>query len=167
MENKLYDRNIAKEWYEYGEKVKDDFFTKFMMHWIAFNWIYSSYEDANEEHPSEINAIRSCVSSNIDIFKRYNAFDCKEIRVFLQSPIKDERTGNKKIYIWNVLKNERKKDDERILALFESLYKVRCNLFHGSKSIRNDRDIELVKASSVILEGYLNELLDEYKNMRG
>ena len=148
-------------------KVKDDFFTKFMMHWIAFNWIYSKYDIRNKKHPREIDAILNCVSSNMSIFKRYNAFACKEIDVFLQSPINDERTGNIKTDIWNVLKNERKKDDERILALFESLYKVRCNLFHGSKSIRNDRDIELVKASSVILEGYLNELLDEYKNMRG
>ena len=41
----IYDRDIALEQYKYGLEKKDDLFVKFMMHWVAFNWLYSKYED--------------------------------------------------------------------------------------------------------------------------
>ena len=31
----LFDRNIAEEWYQYGLKAGDDFFMRFMMHWLV------------------------------------------------------------------------------------------------------------------------------------
>lgn len=161
-----WDREIVNEWYNYGLSIGDDFFMKFMMHWIGFNWVYSSYENKNEGHPSEIVAICSCVSENIDTFKKYDAFNSEEIQIFLEKAIVDGRTGKRYEKFWKQL-SENKNEDERILALFKTLYKVRCNLFHGSKSIHNPRDIKLVKASSVILEGYLKVFLDEHKDMRG
>ena len=48
---------------------------------------------------------------------------------------------------------------ERLESLFLTIYQVRCNLFHGSKSLHIDRDIQLVRAASIILENYLKALL--------
>lgn len=45
----LYKRNIALEWYQYGLEKGDDFFMRFMMHWVAFNWLYNS-EHGKSEH---------------------------------------------------------------------------------------------------------------------
>ena len=161
-----WNREIVNEWYNYGLSIGDDFFLKFMMHWIAFNWIYSKYEDSSKEYPREIDTIGCCVRENIDTFKKYDAFNSEEIQIFLEKAIVDGRTGKRYEKFCKQL-SENKNEDERILALFKTLYKVRCNLFHGSKSIHNPRDIKLVKASSVILEGYLKVFLDEHKDMRG
>ncbi len=47
----------------------------------------------------------------------------------------------------------------RIPSLFCSIYRVRCNLFHGSKSLIEERDANLIKASADILGRCLDELI--------
>lgn len=47
----------------------------------------------------------------------------------------------------------------QVESLLITIYQVRCNLFHGSKSLHNPRDLELVRSSSIILEGYLKAYL--------
>lgn len=47
----------------------------------------------------------------------------------------------------------------RIPSLFCSIYRIRCNLFHGSKSLIEERDANLIKASADILGRCLGELI--------
>ena len=44
----MRDIDYALEWYKYGLDKNDDAIVKFMMHWIAFNWLYSAYGDRRE-----------------------------------------------------------------------------------------------------------------------
>ena len=48
---------------------------------------------------------------------------------------------------------------EQLTSLILTIYHVRCHLFHGSKSLKIDRYVELVRASSIILEDYIREVL--------
>ena len=148
---KLYERNIALEWYQYGLEKQDDFFMRFMMHWIAFNWLYSEYYD---EDIKEHDAIESFCAINMKKLSQYDAFSSPFIEVFRNKPVGD-RTGVRKIHRdrCNLL------NQKNITALFLTIYQVRCNLFHGSKSIHNQRDIELVSSSAEILGEYLKVLL--------
>ena len=66
--------------------------------------------------------------------------------------VRDGRTGELKPHHKKRFQGVKNRD---IASLIGTLYQVRCNLFHGSKSLRINRDIELVKYSAVILEGYL------------
>lgn len=66
-ETPIYERNIAKEWYQYGLEHHDDFFMRFMMHWIAFNWLYSSEENGS----SEREMIRLYYQNNQHQFDKY------------------------------------------------------------------------------------------------
>ena len=43
-------------------------------------------------------------------------------------------------------------EEEKIIALFQTLYTVRCNLFHGSKDTGDINDVNLVQNSGEILE---------------
>ena len=52
----------------------------------------------------------------------------------------------------------------RTLALFQTLYTVRCNLFHGSKSTNNKRDIALIRTSATILQIYLQPFTPVFDN---
>ena len=51
--------------------------------------------------------------------------------------------------------------EHNVEALLMTLYQVRCNLFHGSKSLRVERDRELVRASANILEKYMEALVTD------
>ena len=149
-ETPIYDRNIALEWYQYGLERKDDFFMRFMMHWIAFNWLYSS-----EDGPSEREKIRSYYEKNLNRFDKYDPFSSADIDIFERSPVLDGKTAMPNDRDYDGVKRENAK------SLLMSIYQVRCNLFHGSKSLRIDRDRELVRASANILEGYLKVLLKD------
>ena len=146
----LYERNVALEWYQYGLEKKDDFFMRFMMHWVAFNWLYNSEYEATER-----GKIRQYFFHNRSRFEAYDAFSSPAIDVFLTGPV----YGN--VDPKNAEKDYQglKKKDYRCLLM--TLYRVRCNLFHGSKSLLNERDQQLVRASAVILEGFLKVLLKE------
>lgn len=57
--------------------------------------------------------------------------------------------------------NDKAKVNSRIYSLFQMVYKVRCNLFHGMKMPNPGRDYELVKSSAEILENCLPELIED------
>ncbi len=152
MESKymeLHKRNVALEWYEYGLEKHDDFFMRFMMHWIAFNWLYSEKQAGDERQK-----IKEFYRDNKAKFEKADAFSMPDIDVFMECPIFDSASGSRRDREYERI---RRYDIE---ALLMSLYQVRCNLFHGSKCLHNDRDQRLVLASANILERYMKALLE-------
>ena len=150
----MCEKNYALDWYRYGLEKGDDFFVKFMMHWIAFNWLYSEYYDRDE-----LQKIKTFCEDNYYKLSRYNPFDTDAFQIFLEKPIHDIIRGREYTIIYESLK----KDNglKRVKSLFCTMYHIRCNLFHGSKSFMLERDRRLVSASAEILEGYLKALLTE------
>jgi len=51
------------------------------------------------------------------------------------------------------------REDTRIISLFMTMYRVRCNLFHGMKRPNAERDYNLVRDSATILEECLPALM--------
>lgn len=55
------------------------------------------------------------------------------------------------------------RDKEMVLAIFDNIYGIRCNLFHGSKVKdcfeRNGRDIKLITSASSILKSMLESFM--------
>ncbi len=149
--NHIHDKNNALDWYKFGLERNDDFFSRFIMHWIAFNWLYA---ECDEE--SERSNIRAFCRYNAEKLRRFDAFSTDAINIFLEGPVIDAKTGQ---HPYHEKQYQRLKKDNSITDLFLTMYQVRCNLFHGSKSIHSERDISLVRASAEILEGYLKALL--------
>lgn len=166
-----------QSWYNYGIEHNNPFFVKFMTLWIAFNEQYKKYLKYSERK-----AIEYFCKKNMQ--KLLNKYD----DVFIKSKLTEEfcnKNALGKYYIMDMratsfnspyaTKEEenkyiqyREEDCENIksenkelatLALFSSMYSVRCNLFHGGKDATNERDIELVRCSGEILEIYLNALM--------
>ena len=98
--------------------------------------------------------IRSYFLHNKAKFEQYDAFSAPGIDVFLEGPVygRNMQASGKNF------EGVKRKDH---LSLIKTLYCVRCNLFHGSKSLVCDRDQRLVRASADILEGYLNAILEQ------
>ena len=54
-----------------------------------------------------------------------------------------------------------KKDlnNQNIYKLFESIYIIRCNFFHGKKQLYNERDRKLITEANSLLSYFLEEYL--------
>ncbi|MBR5512788.1 MAG: hypothetical protein IKV85_02225 [Ruminococcus sp.] len=162
------DNKIPIEWYKRGLKFKRDHITKFMMHWIAFNWLYSEYRKMNRNnngkkkhnYNDEKECIEKYVNNKIMYLKKYNAYstDAYDKIINREGGIREGTNGDINDYVieaYRKLKNRR--NSSNVKYLFLIIYQIRCNLFHGSKSL-NESDVKLVEWASVILEGYLEAL---------
>ena len=149
----MEDKDYAREWYEYGIKQKDDRISKFIFLWIAFNWLYSGCQQGTEERN-----IRRFCELNWKTLAQYDAFSESAFRVFEDGPVTSPMRGRTSV---RNLHEDLFCDDEqiRITSLILTIYHVRCNLFHGMKSVNNERDVELVQSSGTILDGYLKAIM--------
>ena len=145
----IYERDIALEWYRYGNEKKDDFFIRFMMYWIGFNWLYSQmeYDENGNKFPNEREKVIAYYKKHKRKFERIDYFLLPGIEVLLNHPVNGKKGLQQRLKEGNTD------------ALLLTLYQVRCNLFHGSKSLHNERDIALVKASANILGEYMKVLV--------
>ena len=156
-----FKNNYALEWYQYGLKTKNDAIIKFTMHWIAFNWLYGESQGGSEREQ-----IKAYCEQWQEELLSYPAFDTPEIQIFLEGPVYDSR-GRHKNESQDIFKELTTGEGlDRVVSLLKTIYQVRCNLFHGQKMLHNDRDVCLVESSSVILEGYLNAVLNYDKRYR-
>lgn len=154
----MNDINYALEWYRYGLNNQDDAVFRFMMHWIAFNWLYSEYR--YDPDTSEKDAIREYCRVHYRELSRFDAFSTDAISVFLKEPVRDIVSGFVRSNGTRQFSLLRESEGlTRMTSLILTIYQVRCNLFHGSKSLRIERDLELVHASAAIMEGYLRAVL--------
>jgi len=147
----------AVDWYCYAAETGDDSIAKFMMYWIAFNWLYSK-----ENVRGDRLKIRQYCSDNYRILNRYKPWrDSPEaFKVFDDGPVLNlsgDQTHPTPEQLYESVHTRYGKI--KVTSLLTTIYQVRCNLFHGSKQPRDTRDRELIKSSAVIMERYLWEVL--------
>ena len=155
-------KEYALKWYRYGLENNLDYISRFMMHWIAFNWMYCESRGSSERE-----RIKAFCRRNSQKLLLYDPFDTDEVQVFKEGPV--YRTGGapsnddpEELY-----KDIRKgcgNTAKRATSLLLSVYQVRCNLFHGGKSPDNKRDLKLVESSAEIMNGYLRVLLSGFQD---
>lgn len=172
-------KNNAYAWYEYALKTGDDSVARFMMHWIAFNFMYSEYSRRDEDGDwnSERDRIERLCKDKYRDLKHCKQFEDLEKREKLwEYPIlkgKNRPYGSIKPAmptdrqlkpqdmtpeeLWSVLRLGR--GLRRIQCILLTLYQVRCNLFHGSKDPNYPRDRKLIQESATIMQGCMEALL--------
>ena len=107
---------------------------RFMAAYIALNHIYG-YAKGNER-----DRMVACLSNLCDKVG-INPFDL-DVSEYLASPILDmrqEKNGSQRV-------NPKDRN-----SLFKAIYQVRCNLFHGNKSLGSERDTNLVKQGADVI----------------
>lgn len=134
---------FIKEWITRAEKEETDSTFQFVSYYIAFNHLYDGYAFYNGyRNISEIDRVKRYMSYIIERYD-YEPFgvldQASEILKGVKSELKQVRTSKRKL------------QDRDIEELFTSLYYVRCNLFHGSKSMDNERSKGLISDCCKIL----------------
>ena len=137
--------DFVKEWVERGKNEKN-YVYQFFCYFIAFNWLYNC-----ESNAYEYKRIAEYVKKQISKWNNYDPF--LFLREDWKNPVQDARTGKIKDYII--------KEKDKIIQLFLQIYQVRCNLFHGSKSMMNDRNRVLVEDSCKVLCDFLNRIIND------
>jgi hypothetical protein len=161
---------IAKRWLQRGNKVKD-IFSKFFFYFAGFNAIYFLWGkiDKLNQHKeishiinllekideAEAQVILNKVKISIKYFCRRNPIQEMRKRT-CESPYEGDKTKGDKCR--EILQNNKRTASERVIALGEILYLVRCNLVHGSKEISGD-DKEIIKKSIDPLKIFLEEAI--------
>lgn len=157
------------DWYNFGIEHNDPFFVKFVALWMAFNERFSlikrpkSSKEENYHDYSERTKINIYCENNEKIIESVHqlVWTSPFIKIFLESGVKDMRAG----YLTKDNENDFKKltreeGIEQSKALFQTIYQVRCNLFHGSKSPDDKRDINLVRCAGEIMEIYMKTIME-------
>lgn len=164
MKNLDYDKEFLNEWINRGDE-DSDYLMKFFCYFVAFNYLYSTYtfsvkEKAyNERRFVERNMIESFlwyVFKKNEDFKSYNPYDNLEDSAELFKGVKSEVKRETEYEIERRLDKLSKEDP---FELFQCIYTVRCNLFHGSKSMDVLRNSKLIKESNLVLRDFLKRFI--------
>ena len=165
-------------WYKFGIEHNDPFFVKFIALWMGFNKIFNSYyarirrieykKNNNRLHfYSETDQIELfCINHSHIIDSIYEKiFSPSLTDIFMDDPVEDMKKRNTTIVdeLYNELKNNTGID--KTIALLITIYRVRCNLIHGSKRTDISRDIKLVSCSGEIMEIFMNAIIETRFNL--
>ncbi len=179
-----------------NHKITSLYFESFIYNWISFNSIYSFYGEIKEKE-SERNKIRKIYESeaNIKFIKRnislmVNNDDFStliEKRFFSYETRNSNRDENKEMVfrddnqLYDLFINKERllnqlnrginnpsSDAKNVFEFFTwRLNRIRNFLFHGKKSIMNERDSHIVESGAKLLNYFLNVFeLEFLKNIR-
>lgn len=152
MPNELKD--LVSNWCRKMRAERDQF-SKFIFGYFCLNAIMSYY--SQEEYDFRMIAWLKC---NLNVLKTTFHHICSEKEYFLPqletlynlSPIKDNRGKNPDVVI---------KSATDFDSILDAIYRIRCNLFHGTKNPNIERDKQLVILGGRILEKWISSVLPD------
>jgi hypothetical protein len=98
--------------------------------------------------PQEV--LRELLKEPSVLNRRESLIQLLEARMFLISDKEEDVIKSKDILILNHLKS--KKNNTRFLGLLETIYHVRCNMFHGSKGFKESQKRLLEPLNSILFQ---------------
>ena len=125
-------------------KIWQDPWLDLMLCWMIFDAYLTEVSQCDRDRDK----LNYFYQNNCDFKTRLlnsglNATKLKEL-----SPVKDMRPNSKKMVYLN--------DENNLEQVFDFLYQIRCNLFHGAKNVKNSRDYELVSRGAKFLRASID-----------
>lgn len=130
-------KNRLSWWHLKAKRERKDYWVRFVLYYLIFDAFISSESGKG----NDIQKLRWFYDNN-NSFK--DSFDgCWRTRLLPQAqelkslcPVYDMRPGSSR----NVTIN----DENDVSEVFDVIYQIRCNLFHGSKDVIDENDSNLV-----------------------
>ena len=150
---------IAKEWYDRANDQKQqEVIYRFICAFFALNALYNQVPEDDERMQMVLYARRKCEETGYEPFNE----DISEYRAAAvtselcngcpKSELCKSNRSNAARRKFKVLKNGGKIGIEE---LFSAIYRVRCNLFHGSKDANVNRNQKLIEQGTNVINGLL------------
>lgn len=152
---------IIKAWYQVSQENKlpvlsdhEMAYFRFMALWLAFNsFLTQTYQDI----PGDKEKVRAFANEPKNAnYHKYNLKDENykaKISVIQEKGVKDMRIGSSRKFHIN--------NQECLCELMDCIYQIRCNFFHGQKSVVDGRDINLVRSADYIVAKLINRYIDK------
>ena len=140
------------EWIKRAEQEKEGSIFQFISYYIAFNHLYSGEIYNYSNNRGELNLLKKYIGRIVKTCE-FNPFGNLSSDSELLISVSSEKNNKKTDTI--------RLQEKDINELFTSIYYVRCNLFHGSKSMHNERNKKLVFDSCKVLRSLFNALNDK------
>lgn len=153
MNKELKDR--LHFWKEKANQITHDHWVRFIIYWMIFD-AYITEESGRDNDQGKLNWFNENDNELKNVFRECwsepeyieNLKKLKEL-----SPINDMRPSKRGI------KNASLNDISNEREVFNFIYQIRCNTFHGAKDLWNPKDHQLVRISQKLLKKPLDLLL--------
>jgi hypothetical protein len=154
-----YLKKLIVEWYERSGGTIREFtpFDRFICLWISFN-AWGSHESGRETDRAMIewaknNDLLNRAFNGLATEQNFN-FTLEKLRRMCPIPRHRKWNGSDRVTI----------DDPRKWGeVLEVIYVIRCNLFHGRKSLQNIPDVQLVDLAYEILSKVFESVITPLK----
>lgn len=148
-------RSLVKGWHARALQEEDPI-TRFVFLWLCFNaWLaYESDEDTDRGMIGWLT--RPCAQASqlriaLELATGSGEFlDCLRTLTSLSPILSTRRRPQKPVHVTS---------PRNLSEIAWGVYRVRCNLFLGGKSIKDSRDQRLVRTCAQILEQWVNNLI--------
>lgn len=150
-----------KKWFERSQMDKQednyDNFDKFIALWIAFNgWANIKTTKTNDQDwIEEVSKSGSVLDGNYKKLQDHNSNFKSNVEALKKAaPVYDMR------YPADRSKAKEINNIENLGEVLDVIYQIRCNLFHGAKGLKDERDNNLVKLAYDILTELFKEIVE-------
>ncbi len=126
------------------KKIWEDPWLDFMLCWMIFDAYLTEISQCDQDR-DKLNYFyqNNCDFKSRILNRGLNAIELKKL-----SPIQDMRPNSNKMVYLN--------GENNLEQIFDFIYQIRCNLFHGAKNIKDARDYELVRHSAKFLRSAID-----------
>lgn len=121
-------------------KIWQDPWLDFMLCWMIFDAYLTEISQSGLDRDKLNYFYQNKCDFKDRILLKWNSLSGYAVKLKELSPIQDMRPdSNRTVHL---------KDEKNLEQIFDFVYQIRCNLFHGAKDIKNPRDAELVRLSA-------------------
>jgi len=138
-------------------KIWQDQWLDFILCWLIFDAYLTEFSQSRSDKDKlDYFYQNNSDLKNLILEKWTSLFVCYVTKLKKNSPIQDMRPNSDK---WVYLN-----DENDLIQVFNFIYQIRCNLFHGAKDIKNEKDSELVRDGSKFLHNVI-DLMTKGRNL--
>lgn len=124
-------------------KIWEDPWLDFMLCWMIFDAYLTEISQSDRDRDKLSYFYQNRCDFKNRILSKWNLLSGYASKLKELSPIQDMRPGsNRQISLIN---------EDDLEQVFNFMYQIRCNLFHGAKDVKNTKDAELVKRGAKFL----------------
>lgn len=129
-------------------KIQQDPWLDFMLCWMIFDAYLTEISQLGNDRDKLNYFYKHNCDFKSRIQKKWNSLSTYVVKLKKLSPIQDMRPNkNKTVNL---------KDENNLKEVFDFVYQIRCNLFHGAKDVKNEKDANLVRYGAKFLRESIN-----------
>jgi len=129
-------------------KIWEDPWLDFMLCWMIFDAYLTEVSQCDRDRDKLSYFYQNSCDFKNQILLKLNLLLVYTTKLKDLSPIPDMRPNSDRIVFLN--------NENNIEEIFDFIYQIRCNLFHGAKDVKNNKDFELVKYGAKFLRACID-----------